>query len=243
MSKTTSKVTIQQLRKIFAVQGLPELIITDNGPQFVSEEFKSFCQQRGIQHNTIAPYHPRSNGEAERLVETFKLSINKADPKTVTELENSVLNFPAKYRSTPHTLMNCSPAETLNQRRLRTTFDLLHPCLSEIAQGRLHQKVNYDVHIKAHQYVIGDTVWICNFRSGPHWIAGTVKKHIGRVMFDVKIDGKNVIWCRHANQLRTRFASLPMTDIPSATTTDHSQAPPEPTVLRRSTQVCRPRVI
>ena len=153
MSETTSKATIQQLRKIFAVQGLPELIVTDNGPQFVSEEFKSFCQQRGIQHNTIAPYHPRSNGEAERLVETFKLSINKADPKTTTELENSVLNFLAKYRSTPHTLTNCSPAEMLNQRRLRTTLDLLHPCQSEIRQGRLRQKVNYDVHTKARQYI------------------------------------------------------------------------------------------
>ena len=101
MTETTSKATIQQLRKIFAVQGLPEQIITDNGPQFISEEFESFCQLR---HNTIAPYHPRSNGEAERLVETFKLSINKADPKTPTQLESSVLDFLAKYRSTPHTL-------------------------------------------------------------------------------------------------------------------------------------------
>ena len=49
MFETTSKATIQQLRKIFAVKGLPELIVTDNGPQFVSEEFKSFCKQRGIQ--------------------------------------------------------------------------------------------------------------------------------------------------------------------------------------------------
>ena len=243
MSETTSKATIQQLRKIFAVQGLPELIVTDNGPQFVSEEFKSFCQQRGIQHKTIAPYHPRSNEEAERLVETFKLSINKADPKTTTELENSVLNFLAKYRSTPHTLTNCSPAEMLNQRRLRTTLDLLHPCQSEIAQGRLRQKVNYDVHTKARQYVIGDAVWIRNFRSGPRWIAGTVKKHIGRVMYEVEIDGKNVIWRRHANQLRTRFASLPMTDTSSATTADQNQAPPEPRVLRRSTRVRKPRVV
>ena len=139
--------------------------------------------------------------------------------------------------------MNCSPAEMLNQRRLRTTLDLLHPCQSEIAQGRLHQKVNYDVHTKARQYVIGDAVWICNFRSGPRWIAGTVKKHIDRVMYEAEIDGKNVIWCRHANQLRTRFASLPMTDTSSATTADQNQAPPEPRVLCRSIQVCKPRVV
>ena len=61
----TSKATIQQLRKIFTVQVLPEQIITDNGPQFISEEFKNFCQLREIQYTTTAPYHPDSNGEAE----------------------------------------------------------------------------------------------------------------------------------------------------------------------------------
>ena len=131
MSETTSKVTIQQLRKIFAVQGLPELIVTDNGSQFVSEEFKSFCQQRGIQHNTITPYHPRSNEEAERMVETFKLSLNKADPKTTTELENSVLNFLAKYRSTPCTHLdklftsrNVEPKKTQNYSRFVTSLSV-----------------------------------------------------------------------------------------------------------------------
>ena len=131
----------------------------------------------------------------------------------------------------------------LNQRRLRTTLDLLHPCQSEITQGRLHQKVNSDVHTKARQYIISDAVWIHNFRSGPRWIAGTVKKHIGRVMYEVRLDGKNVIWRRHANQLRTRFASLPMTDTSSATTVNQGQAPPEPMVLHRFTRVHRPRVI
>ena len=103
--------------------------------------------------------------------------------------------------------------------------------------------INYDVHTKARQYVIGDAVWIRNFRSGTRWIAGTVKKHIGRVMYEVEIDGKNVIWRRHANQLRTRFASLPMTDTSNVTTTDQNQAPPESRVLRRSTRVRKPRVV
>ena len=77
------------------------MIVSDNGPQFVSEEFKQFCTSRGIQHNTIAPYHPRSNGEAERLVETFKQSIDKANPKTASQLQDAVIEFLAKYRSTP----------------------------------------------------------------------------------------------------------------------------------------------
>ena len=110
MSETTTEVTIQQLCKIFSAHGLPEQIITDNGPQFVSEQFEKFCRLRGIQHNITVPYHPRSNGEAKKLVETFKLSINKADPKTATKLGSSVIDFLAKYNLTSHTLTNCSPS-------------------------------------------------------------------------------------------------------------------------------------
>ena len=125
MSVTTVQATIQQLHKILAVHGLPELLITDNGPQFVTSEFESFCQARGINHTRTALYHPRSNG---RLVETFKLAINKADPKNATQLDDAVINFLAKYRTIPHTITNCSPSELLNGHRLRTTLDLLHPC-------------------------------------------------------------------------------------------------------------------
>ena len=64
MSFTATQATVQQFRKIFATHGLPQIIISDNGPQFVSEDFKQFCNSKGIHHNTIAPYHPHSNGEA-----------------------------------------------------------------------------------------------------------------------------------------------------------------------------------
>ena len=90
MSATTAQATIQQLHKIFTVHGLPELLITDNGLQFVASGFESFCQSRGIHHTLTAPYHPRSNGEAERLVETFKLAINKADQKNATQLDDAI---------------------------------------------------------------------------------------------------------------------------------------------------------
>jgi len=52
----------------------------------IAEKFQHYCMSQGIQHITTAPYHPRSNGEAERLVQTFKNYIDKADPRTVIEL-------------------------------------------------------------------------------------------------------------------------------------------------------------
>ncbi len=52
-------------------------MVTDNGPQFVAEDSRSLSDENGIQHIRVAPYHPRSNGMAERFVQTFKASIKK----------------------------------------------------------------------------------------------------------------------------------------------------------------------
>ena len=60
----TSAVVIEELRSAFARFGLPELIVSDNGPCFTSEEFELFVRRNGIKHVTSAPCHPVSNGLA-----------------------------------------------------------------------------------------------------------------------------------------------------------------------------------
>ena len=68
MPSTTASATIQQLRHLFASFGLPEQLVSDNGPQFVSEEFQSFLKDNHVKHLRSAPYHPFSNGLAEHFV-------------------------------------------------------------------------------------------------------------------------------------------------------------------------------
>ena len=77
MKVITATRTIKELHTIFARWGLSEQIISDNGPQFISEEFQKFAQSNGIKHSKIAPYHPQSNGAAERFVQTFKQAMKK----------------------------------------------------------------------------------------------------------------------------------------------------------------------
>ena len=68
MSNTTAIETVKVLREIFSRHGLPEMIVSDNGPQFISDEFRKFCDMNGICHRRSAPYKPSTNGQAERIV-------------------------------------------------------------------------------------------------------------------------------------------------------------------------------
>ena len=101
METITAEATIKHLRQIFATHGLPRQIVSDNGPQFVATSFQKFCESLGIHHIKTAPYSPRSNGEAERLVQTFKKAIEKRDLHTNEEIQEAAIDFLAMYRSTP----------------------------------------------------------------------------------------------------------------------------------------------
>ena len=68
MKTATALTTVQRLRTLFSRFGIPESIVSDNGPQFAAAEFQEFCKGNGIRHILIAPYHPALNGLAERGV-------------------------------------------------------------------------------------------------------------------------------------------------------------------------------
>ena len=65
MKETTATKTTEILRVIFGRFGLPEQVVTENGPQFVSEHFSHFLKSNGIKYIRCAPYHLASNGLAE----------------------------------------------------------------------------------------------------------------------------------------------------------------------------------
>ena len=79
MSSITAAKTIEKLRNVFATHGIPKKIVTDNGPSFASEEFREFTRNNGIKHIFSAPYHPSSNGLAERGVQTVKQGLRQLE--------------------------------------------------------------------------------------------------------------------------------------------------------------------
>jgi hypothetical protein len=77
MNSTNSTATISKLKSLIARYGIPETLVSDNGTQFRSHEFQKFTKFNGIEHLFSAPYMPQSNGQAERMVDTFKRAFSK----------------------------------------------------------------------------------------------------------------------------------------------------------------------
>ena len=64
--------TILQLKRIFSRHGIPDIMLTDNGPQFDSCKFATFSTDCMFQHMTSSPRYPQSNGEVERVGQMMK---------------------------------------------------------------------------------------------------------------------------------------------------------------------------
>ena len=110
VQSATSTATVKKLRTVFATHGLPEKIITDSGSVFTSAEFESFLELNGIIHVRSSPYHPASNGLAERAVQLFKHGVKRLKDGS---METRIARFLSKYRLTPHATTGRSPAELL----------------------------------------------------------------------------------------------------------------------------------
>jgi len=68
----TSQLTIQQLQPIFTHFGIPDTVVTNNVTCFVSSEFEQFLFVNGIHHQKSSPFHPATNGLAERAIHILK---------------------------------------------------------------------------------------------------------------------------------------------------------------------------
>ena len=166
MDSTTSSKTITVLREMFARYGLPRQLVSDNGPQFTLSEFKQFLRCNGVKHITTAPYHPSSNGAAERLVQTVKQAIRAGHQKGVP-LERTLVVFLLQYRSTPHATTGLSPSTLFFGRSLRTYLDLLKPDIGgQVRDRQALQKDHYDKRSTRREFAIDQGVWA---KKLPRW--------------------------------------------------------------------------
>ena len=150
LKSTTSRSIIDTLKTIFARYGIPEVVRSDNVPQYSSVEFAEFATKYGLMHVTSSPYYPQSNGLAERTVKMVKKLLKGSKDLCLALLA---------YRTIPLPWCGRSPEELSQGRHLRTDIPLIKDKLTprwpylvdfrrEDAEFKREQKKNLD---KRHQ--------------------------------------------------------------------------------------------
>ena len=91
------------MKKIFARHGIPQFVISDNGPQYSSFSFAQFAKSYGFQHCTSSPGYPQANGEAERVVQLVKQLWRKEEDPYLALM--SYLSTPIKVGYSPDQLL------------------------------------------------------------------------------------------------------------------------------------------
>lgn len=197
---STSGITIRELRRIFATHGLPEICVSDNGPAFTSEEYATFMSRNGIRHITTAPYHPASNGQAERAVGTFKSGFEKMQGM---DDDVKLQRFLFTYRCVPHSTTGIPPAELLMGRRLRSVLDLLKPSVSGKVEWK-QTKISAKQSRQCRDFVKDDYVYVKNFSTGPKWLPGRIVNVTGPLSYVIELDNGRFTR-RHVDHIRKKL--------------------------------------
>ena len=219
--KTTSFANLKDhLEELFSVEGIPNDIMSDNGPPFNGKEFSSYLTGLGIRHTTSSPNYPRSNGFIERQIQTVKRLIEKANSSGRSHQEALT-----GLRAQPLGDGLPSPSEILHGRSLVTrkasTVDLTVVRQSLIAlQAKYTKSHDKAKRTKTQQaLVIGEEVY---FLSGKNeWQIGIVTgtTDTGRSYNILTDEGTSLR--RNRSHLKPRCHDIPIISctLPSRTST------------------------
>ena len=135
LTSTTSQCIIAALKGIFARHGIPETVVSDNGPQYSSQEFTEFAGDYSFHHVTSSPHYPQSIGQVERTVKTVKKLLSGSNDPCLSLLA---------YCTTPLPWCNLSPAQLLMGRQIRSDLpqvrDKLTPQWPYLNDFRVREK-------------------------------------------------------------------------------------------------------
>jgi transposase InsO family protein len=129
------------LRCIFGHYGLPEQVVSNNGPPFQPVEHEDFLRQNGIQQVLVSLYHPASNGQATRFVQMVKNYLKMSSTQSCSL--QRIQSFLLSYRGMPHSTTSCSPAKLFLQRELRIRLSCVKPDTASVVLTSQSQMKSY----------------------------------------------------------------------------------------------------
>ena len=178
---------------IFSRIGVPDTLVTDNGPCFDSFEFAKFADQWNFQHVTLSPRYPQSNGKAENAVRTVKHLFTKCRAAGVSEFQ-ALLD----WRNTPSEGIDSIPTQRLLDRRCKTLLptlgNLLAPDFSSTNEAnklrdRKERQRRYYNHGERGLSPVkpGETVRVRS--NAGTWKQAECLREVAPRSYDVQIDG------------------------------------------------------
>ena len=191
-SISTDKI-IECFRDVFSRFGFPNVVVSDNAPQFVASKMTDYFDSIGVRHVTSPPYHPASNGQAERYVQTVKNGLK--NDSSSDNLKIRIQNFLLAYRRAPNLSTGKSPYELMFGRKIHSNLDIKKPYECNVEKfSEINDSTN-------RHFKIGDFIqYRIYLNKSVKWAYGTVKNQLGRVVYLIEDNGKIVK--RHVNQMR-----------------------------------------
>ena len=196
LKSTTASYIIEFLKGQFSRHGIPDVFVTDNGPQYCCREFTEFSREWEFKHVTSSPKHARSNGKAESAVKVAKKIFKKAH-RDNKDPWLALLD----QRNTPTQGVNSSPVQRLMSRRTRTLLpvsaNLLYPRVEEGVKEKLKAKRQtakgyYDRSAKVlPELEIGQEVRVAGQRNKV-WEAGTCVQKLSDRSYLVEVNGNTL---------------------------------------------------
>ena len=190
---TTTEKTLAILWGWFCSEtGFPTTLVSDNGPQLVSKEFEDKMKKWGINHLVIPPYHPASNGLAERAVGICKDRLKKMGASgKPTQLHNALKYICRVQGLTPNTSTGRCPYELIKMGPLPSLFPKLCVSSKQRQKAEKNSVPQAQNKIKPMRHFNEDdkVVVYDNFKklNSP----GIVKEVLGKNNYLVEIDGLN----------------------------------------------------
>ncbi|XP_063951965.1 uncharacterized protein K02A2.6-like [Lytechinus pictus] len=195
LQRTTAPAVIKRLKHQFGRYGVPEIIVSDNGHPFSSNEFAEFAKKIGVEHNTISPYNSKANGKAESAVKTAKRLLTRCKD-TGDDVDLALLNS----RNTQTQGIQSSPAQRFMGRRTRTLLPtstrLLAPDRNpqtdlerlKESQKRQAKYFNRDTR-KLKDLSPGAVVRVKPFNNDKKWKKAVILKKLDDRSYEVRCEG------------------------------------------------------
>ena len=238
---STSSAVIKELGMIFSEFGKPQIFRSDNGPCYLSQEFKFFMQNWLIEHRTSSPHYPQSNGLAESMVKVSKNLIEKAVRQELPW--NQLL---LDYRCTPISGEIPSPAEILFGRKLQSSITILP---SQVMNDRISKQreliakkegkfytntKDFQDRIKALPFKAGQNVWLQNSDSRKCEEAVIHEKCREPNSYMVQIPATGQCFRRNSNFIKPRQSDQNSVSTDPQLTTGLPEIPQKSPVLQQS---------